>query len=135
MAFKFYTRKFQRAGAVLLSLYLMLVISGVVGIIFQGVAWVDMSQKSGGIRYLAQVVFEAEPCYLCETAQELLNQKGGEPDPKKMNRLKLSKLSLCAELKWDDVELCLPQNITFTETELWSLKEFVAELSLPPPKA
>lgn len=69
------------SARVVLTLMLFSV-SGAGGILFQGIAWIEMSQKAGGIRYLTEVIVDAPPCELCETAQRMLDQRGdGQRSP------------------------------------------------------
>ena len=63
------------SARVVLTLMLFSV-SGAGGILFQGIAWIDMSQKAGGIRYLTEVIVDAPPCERCERAQRMLDQRG-----------------------------------------------------------
>jgi len=72
-----------RKFSVRVVLTLMLVsVSGAGGIFFQAIAWIDMSQKAGGIRYLTEVIIDATPCERCERAQRMLDQRGeGQRSP------------------------------------------------------
>lgn len=58
---------------------LAIVVSGVLPLLVQGYAWVDMARKAGGIDQLVYAMTNAEPCCICEMARDL-NDSSQSPE-------------------------------------------------------
>lgn len=124
------------SARVVLTLMLFSV-SGAGGILFQGIAWIEMSQKAGGIRYLTEVIVDAPPCELCETAQRMLDQRGDGQRSPLVDWGKVSEMSLYPPAAFNCPKTILAQ-VTASQFAAHSEKTpegFIGELPTPPPRA
>ncbi|MDF1740035.1 MAG: hypothetical protein P1U86_12810 [Verrucomicrobiales bacterium] len=86
------TQKAKQGAKIALLLVLAVLVSGVLPLLVQGYAWIDMARKAGGIQMIGEVVANAEPCKICCAAQELReNSREGDEAPLPVERLELLK--------------------------------------------
>ena len=73
-------------------LALAVLVSGILPILVQGYAWLDMAEKAGGINQLGVVMTEAEPCEICDAARDLAERtSSGDNLPVPVERIDILK--------------------------------------------
>lgn len=124
------------SARVVLTLMLFSV-SGAGGILFQGIAWIDMSQKAGGIRYLAEVIVDAPPCERCEKAQRMLNQRGEGQRSPVIDWGKVSEMPLYPVAAFNSPRTVLVPipSLKFAAYSEKTPDSFIGELPTPPPRS
>lgn len=90
-------------------------VSGIVPLLVQGYAWIDMARKAGGIEHLAFAMTKAKPCCLCEMAQDLSDSsRTNEKTPNSSKPIEFLKGlgSIASEFRFS-LESVVDSNYTF----------------------
>lgn len=112
-------------------------ISGMGGVFLQGIAWIDMSQKSGGALSLKEIIIDAPPCELCKGAQRMLNQSDDRDRAPLIDWAKVSKMSLHFTSSFTLPKAAIRQLPTAKHASHADKipDGFIADLLTPPPRA